>query len=382
MAEGETNVNDGTRGRRRRRSSTVDSVYGSDYKRRKSSPASSSRSFISDPGSGRTATESVSYWMIERAESLGIFYAKESTDIAEFYKISKKCPVDEWFVYPFTGKNKHILDSLAMFAKEKLKRTSEFNRPLTLFQTIKQDLQYAGELKRCEEILNEIENSEIDKSDQQLNCYIPEKRALEINGVPTASIPDLRIIARRQDTTSLVAVVEVKVMTLKERKSHDKFRIQEVINDRVLGQLAGELLLDKGASVFGRVVLGILCMQTSMIFTYMEISDAHMQRIVEVGEVEDRLALVKEGRGSQSRAKMEDEHTVTNEEREGRDSDSNTEREDWNSSCESESDNSAESSGIIHYTKPYDYMNAEDREEIIEFLIWLGLQSLPGKHRL
>ena len=104
MAEGETHVNVGTRGRRRRRSSTVDSVYGSDYKRRKSSPASSSRSFISDPGSGRTATESVSYWMKQRAESLGIFYAKEATDIAEFYKISKKCPVDEWFVYPFTGK--------------------------------------------------------------------------------------------------------------------------------------------------------------------------------------------------------------------------------------------------------------------------------------
>lgn len=175
MAEGETNVNDGTRSRRRRRSSTVDSVYGSDYKRRKSSPASSSRSFISDPGSGRTATESVSYWMKQRAESLGIFYAKEATDIAEFYKISKKCPVDDWFVYPFTGKNKHILDSLAKFAKEKLKRTSEFNRPLTLFQTIKQDLQYAGELKRCEEILNEIENSEIDKSDQQLNWYVKKK---------------------------------------------------------------------------------------------------------------------------------------------------------------------------------------------------------------
>lgn len=117
----------------------------------------------------------------------------------------------------------------------------------------------------------------------------------------------------------------------------------------------------------------------------MEISDAHMQRIVEVGEVEDRLVLVKEGRGSQSRAKMEDEHSVTNEEREDRDSDSNTEREDRDSRCESEgrgSDSSAESSGIIHYTKPYDYMNAEDREEIIEFLIWLGLQSLPGKHRL
>ena len=114
----------------------------------------------------------------------------------------------------------------------------------------------------------------------------------------------------------------------------------------------------------------------------MEISDAHMQRIVEVGEVEDtcRLALVKEGRGSQSRAKMEDEHGVTNEEREDRDSDSNTEREDRDNRCES--DSSAESSGIIHYTKPYDYMNAEDREEIIEFLIWLGLQSLPGKHRL
>ena len=42
----------------------------------------------------------------------------------------------------------------------------------------------------------------------------------------------------------------------------------------------------------------------------------------------------------------------------------------------------AKNSGIILYTKPYDYLKEEDREEVIEFLVWLGLQTIPGTHRL
>lgn len=39
-------------------------------------------------------------------------------------------------------------------------------------------------------------------------------------------------------------------------------------------------------------------------------------------------------------------------------------------------------SGTIYYTKPYDYMNESDRSEILEFLFWLGLHSLPVVKRL
>ena len=157
-----------TRGRCRSRSASGsrDNVYGSDYKRRKSSPACSSRSNVSNPcsskaSSGKSQTENVSYWMRQRAEKMGIFYATEATDITEFYKISKEWEVEESIIYPFTGKNKQILDSLVKFIKEKLKRTTEFNdNPVTEGQGS------LRKIKLCEKMLEDTENSVIDEPDQ------------------------------------------------------------------------------------------------------------------------------------------------------------------------------------------------------------------------
>lgn len=73
----------------------------------------------------------------------------------------------------------------------------------------------------------------------------------------------------------------------------------------------------------------------------MEVSKDHLRRIVEDGEVEQRKQM--------KRKVGEDD---------------------------------AKNSGIILYTKPYDYLKEEDREEVIEFLVWLGLQTIPGTHRL
>ncbi|XP_078339330.1 uncharacterized protein LOC144627178 isoform X4 [Crassostrea virginica] len=305
-----------TRGRCRSRSASGsrDNVYCSDYKRRKSSPASSSRSNVSNQcsstaSSGKSQTESVSYWMRQRAEKMGIFYATEATDITEFYKISKKWEVEESIIYPFTGKNKQILDSLVKFIKEKLKRTTELNDPVT--EGLARSLR---NIKLCEKMLEDTENSVIDEPDQNLKWYLsrslmkieefygellaflrnrsfrpkeiaetdftkllskfleicllnvdflPEKRVMEINGVPTASVPDLRINFN-EDQMTVIGVVEVKGMRLKKVPSDKKFSIQGVLNDRVLGQHAGELLVDHKESTFGvEAVLGILCMQTT-----------------------------------------------------------------------------------------------------------------------
>ncbi|XP_078339328.1 uncharacterized protein LOC144627178 isoform X2 [Crassostrea virginica] len=351
-----------TRGRCRSRSASGsrDNVYCSDYKRRKSSPASSSRSNVSNQcsstaSSGKSQTESVSYWMRQRAEKM--------------------------------GKNKQILDSLVKFIKEKLKRTTELNDPVT--EGLARSLR---NIKLCEKMLEDTENSVIDEPDQNLKWYLsrslmkieefygellaflrnrsfrpkeiaetdftkllskfleicllnvdflPEKRVMEINGVPTASVPDLRINFN-EDQMTVIGVVEVKGMRLKKVPSDKKFSIQGVLNDRVLGQHAGELLVDHKESTFGvEAVLGILCMQTTILFTLLEVSKDHLRRIVEDGEIEQRKQV--------KRKVGEDD---------------------------------AKNSGIILYTKPYDYLKEEDREEVIEFLVWLGLQTIPGTHRL
>jgi esterase/lipase superfamily enzyme len=38
-------------------------------------------------------------------------------------------------------------------------------------------------------------------------------------------------------------------------------------------------------------------------------------------------------------------------------------------------------SGKIYYTRPYDYLKETDRNEILEFMFWLGLHSLPSGYR-
>lgn len=71
-----------------------------------------------------------------------------------------------------------------------------------------------------------------------------------------------------------------------------------------------------------------------IIFTYLEISPKHLALIEEKGEIDCRLEI------------------------------------------------NGKRSGIIHYTKPYDFMEEKDRCEILEFLFWIGLHSLPVDYRL
>lgn len=47
------------------------------------------------------------------------------------------------------------------------------------------------------------------KSNNNIFSFLPEKRVMEINGVPTASVPDLRILNFNEDQMTVIGVVEV-----------------------------------------------------------------------------------------------------------------------------------------------------------------------------
>ena len=49
---------------------------------------------------------------------------------------------------------------------------------------------------------------------------------------------------------------------MKEMGEQNSFDISAAVSNRVLGQHAGELLLEVGNSVFRNVTLGIICIQT------------------------------------------------------------------------------------------------------------------------
>lgn len=49
---------------------------------------------------------------------------------------------------------------------------------------------------------------------------------------------------------------------MKQADEHDIFEISMAVGNKVLGQHAGELLLEVGNSAFRNVALGIICMRT------------------------------------------------------------------------------------------------------------------------
>ncbi|XP_078328251.1 uncharacterized protein LOC144623660 [Crassostrea virginica] len=168
------------------------------------------------------------------------------------------------------------------------------------------------------------------------------KRTLKIGNSTVSSVPDLCFWAQFPFPLYSVAVVAVaeavipdtvKLDEMKQADEHDIFEISMAVGNKVLGQHAGELLLEVGNSAFRNVALGIICMRTMIIFTYLEISPKHLALIEEKGDVDCRLQI------------------------------------------------NGKRSGTIYYTRPYDYMVEKDRCEILEFLFWLGLHSLPLDYR-
>ncbi|XP_061181239.1 uncharacterized protein LOC133189861 [Saccostrea echinata] len=221
----------------------------------------------------------------------------------------------------------------SMQVKEKLNLSKEKEKEFLLWQSRTHDfLKFLGKFQ-------EIRTSCPVRESQYTNLFMkfseifslqPElgdnrKAHISIGKQEVVSIPDLRFIRYPKHTlgTLLVMLTEVKVGGVGDEWRNelpDAFDIH-MLSTHILGQHGGELLAERHYSFFTPGVLGVICLKTKLIITFMEMTEDHY-KCIEKGL-----------------------------------------------SCD-------EKRASISYTKPYDYWNAKDREEIYETLFWLGhLQS-------
>ncbi|XP_062614465.1 uncharacterized protein LOC134276201 [Saccostrea cucullata] len=359
-------------------SSETDPSYDSES--RKQQRAQSKRN-----AKGRT-TDSVSYWKRGRAEHFGIFYNGEATEMSEFInmvstsdlKFVRGTPTR--YTYPLKDKSRLLLDTLVDFSKDGLNMSFDIDedRPDFFKGTIKKEI--AAAKKKIWESVRRVDSDEEDNysaatisrktglSRYQLGACIYHivdflksylqflengldnkawtesdfttlllqfttifmlsprpgecnKRNQVVGGVPTSSVPDLRFFTNETCPLSLgvIGVAEVKLRIMPF--DSEFFSIENLPVD-TLGQHAGELLLEYEYSIFEEAVFGILCFRTKVIFTFLKMRDEHFQKILHHKDQSDL--------GIRS---------------------------------------------VIYYTKPYDYLIEDQRENILEVLFWLGMQT-------
>ncbi|XP_078327408.1 uncharacterized protein LOC111112179 isoform X1 [Crassostrea virginica] len=148
-----------------------------------------------------------------------------------------------------------------------------------------------------------------------------DKRTFVVGDKIVNSTPDLvychsaRILEAGPNLQkTLLFVVEVKVKSIKNASSNC---LEEQVDSGVLEQVGLELFAEAHFSFLFPNSLGIMCMETKLIFVYLKMSKEHV------------LSITK---------------------------------------CKKD----LKTEGKIHYTKPYDMLKAEDRAEVCEFLYWLG----------
>ncbi|XP_056020879.1 uncharacterized protein LOC125649209 isoform X2 [Ostrea edulis] len=262
----------------------------------------------------------VSNWTLQRAEMYGLCFNSESSEISKFYELFTK--KKSGFKYPLEEDRKHILDSL-------ISQTDKIDRPgVTLKEGEKWRtwVRYRSVFEKCEKTLKSIDN-ELDchkknskllvlsqsalrrfymflkefliQSDRNFaneqsitgQSYIDlcckfleifllnvrsgsmEKSVMMIRGLRNLSVPDLRVtlpvatISSIGRSSSVVVIRVVEVKPDYDEKDHKEgFQITRAVTNKILGQHAGELLLDLKTSLLAEigVIFGILCMKTSV----------------------------------------------------------------------------------------------------------------------
>ncbi|XP_076085641.1 uncharacterized protein LOC143056443 [Mytilus galloprovincialis] len=149
------------------------------------------------------------------------------------------------------------------------------------------------------------------------------ENSTEINGEMFAYGADIKY-ERPQSTKSFLNVYVNGINKHNEKLYENidagkEIRVIDSLSEDLLNKVAKELLLERRNSCFCPGVIGILCCGTKIIFLYCEVTPNHYKAAMEKSE----------------------------------------DLGDWYHS-------------IIHFTKAYDYMSAEDRNEIIPYLFWLG----------
>ncbi|XP_061186442.1 uncharacterized protein LOC133194517 [Saccostrea echinata] len=157
-----------------------------------------------------------------------------------------------------------------------------------------------------------------------LKGHIP-KRIFRFHCKKVRNSPDLVYhFDSGMSSEELLFMVEVKKAPVTE----NVIDIRDLVGKSILGQFGAELFGQSLNSVFFPNSLGVLCMETKLIFAFLKISKKHSDSI-------------------------------------------------YNGERRTEED-----PGIIMYTEPFDMLKAEDRLKLAEFLLWLGIAQDSVKFEL
>lgn len=154
---------------------------------------------------------------------------------------------------------------------------------------------------------------------------------LQIKDSTVRGTPDIRFMALPPSSSGRK---NLELIVVTEVKQYDAFKgdyvkgenfSSENLSPNVLAQHGIQLLMERECSFFFPAgIVGILCIGTKVIFTFLQISQSHYHLIRGKGKVDKT------------------------------------------------------SKATISYTRPYDYMDARDRTEILEAFFWFGqVQSNP-----
>ncbi|KAK3102639.1 hypothetical protein FSP39_012813 [Pinctada imbricata] len=152
-----------------------------------------------------------------------------------------------------------------------------------------------------------------------------DKGTISVGGVTVHGSPDVRFNSFTDFESDICGILKLIVVT--EVKQFEALRgdynegtfIASNISSRVLGQHGIELLMERSDSFFLPGIAGMICMGTKIVFTYLFIKESHYVKILEKGpDIDDTLK------------------------------------------------------STILYTRPYDYMDMRDRNEILESFFWFG----------
>ncbi|XP_061168237.1 uncharacterized protein LOC133177144 [Saccostrea echinata] len=150
------------------------------------------------------------------------------------------------------------------------------------------------------------------------------ERSFTFNKQTVRNTPDLIYHYHSGKTMEeLLFIIEVKKVPL----NLDTTDIRQLVGKNIMGQVGGELLGQSQYSVFYPHSLGIICMETKLIFVLLKMSKEHSE------------GLFSGDKGT------------------------------------------ADDPGKIHYTEPFDILRAEDRSKIAEFMFWLGLVQNTSKYK-
>uniref|UniRef100_K1QBF8 Uncharacterized protein n=1 Tax=Magallana gigas TaxID=29159 RepID=K1QBF8_MAGGI len=217
-------------------------------------------------------------WTMSRVKDYGLHYENKTSPFSDFYDLFKACDGknDSGFIFPLEGEEKTLLETLVDQTNLMIDQYGvERDDPMmwsskTLFNWVRLK-------KNCKEAV------------KNLTQNIPTRRGmrksvLEITGKTESSVPDLRLTNDTAMNLFVIEVMEVKQVQCNLDESVP-FNINNELNDRLLGHHARELLIDYQKTSFGdlEAAFGIICLQTSIIFTCLKMSLVHYANIQQYG---------------------------------------------------------------------------------------------------